>query len=124
MKWRHTVPLVSAALVATAAAKAPESVSAFENGNDMVELGCGRDSPPPFCAGYVAGVTDLISVFQANGMIRKGYCPPDHFTVGQAAAVASKYLKDHPELRHGVAAGLIAGALSDSFPCGKEGGEK
>jgi hypothetical protein len=38
-------------------------------------------------------------------------------TNGQAEDVVGKYLKDHPEERHHMAAALIIKAIAEAFPC-------
>jgi hypothetical protein len=42
---------------------------------------------------------------------------PQTLTSNQAADVVLKHLRDHPELRHLGAAGLVAQALEAGFPC-------
>jgi len=47
----------------------------------------------------------------------KSYCIPQGATIGQAADVFCKYLKDNPADRHKNAADLVTTALNDAWGC-------
>jgi len=63
---------------------------------------------------YIVGIADAL-----EGNVIDGWraCIPQSVTQGQAKDVALKWLRAHPEKRHFAAAGLVAYALSDAFPC-------
>ena len=67
------------------------------------------------CKGYVAGVSDAMSEGNSIG----GYtaCFPSYFKVGQAQDAVKQFLTSHPQWRHHAAAGLVAEALAEAFPC-------
>jgi hypothetical protein len=44
-------------------------------------------------------------------------CFPPDFKDGQAKDAVKEFLTLHPEWRHHAAAGLVAEALSEAFPC-------
>ena len=45
------------------------------------------------------------------------FCVPTDASDGQLVKVVTKYLNEHPEELHTDAAGLVANALQDAFPC-------
>jgi Rap1a immunity proteins len=63
------------------------------------------------CIGYVDGVTD--------GWLLAGrsICAPADATVGEYAAVVTKYLEDHPEELHLSPASLVIRAVNHAWPC-------
>jgi Rap1a immunity proteins len=109
--------VVAAVLMPACSSISAESVTMFQNGNQLYER-CtepNRDS----CLGYVAGIFDAL----ASGASIADYsaCMPSGTTVQQAVDVATQFLTSHPEMRHYAAAGLVAQALSDAFPCSRDG---
>jgi endonuclease YncB( thermonuclease family) len=67
------------------------------------------------CLGYIEAVIQILLNGGAVGDWRA--CLPGNGTIGQAKDVVLKSLRDHPEQRHFAAAGLIAAALHEAFPC-------
>lgn len=69
------------------------------------------------CGGYAVGISDVL----AGGNTVNGFkaCPPASVTRGQVIKVVTAYLQQHPDGRHFAAAGLVANALADAFPCPK-----
>ena len=63
------------------------------------------------CMGFVAGISDAMSIAAIKA------CFPPGVTAGQTADVVKRFLGQHPERRHEAAAGLVAQALSEAFPC-------
>lgn len=61
--------------------------------------------------GYVLGVVDA-----TDG---KYECLPSTVTAGQLAAMAAKYIDDHPEEWNAPGPSLIVRSLSRKFPCSK-----
>ena len=98
--------------------KTPKSVSLwvkdgsfFYDGNKLYEL-CKENGIPEFCRGYIMGVTDVVLNQNADHV-----CAPEHATVGQITDVVTKYLTDHPELRHKSGWSIVITALKQAFPC-------
>ncbi len=73
--------------------------------------------PVAACAGYTVAIADAL----ATGIAINGFkaCPPASATRGQIIKAATEFLRDHPEGRKFAAAGLVANALADAFPCPK-----
>ena len=80
----------------------------YFTGSRLVEI-CesGVNGKASFCMGYIAGVVDSTLV-----------CAPVGAELGQLRRVTTKYLQDHPERLHELAADLVADALAQAFPCG------
>ena len=73
-----------------------------------------------FWSGYLAGFLDTMP---AVGTVP--YClPEDGLSYGQLAMVIHKYSNSNPELLDIEPSALILLALTEAFPCNKEGGEK
>jgi hypothetical protein len=60
--------------------------------------------------GYVIGIHDALDR-------RRRICTPNGVKVDQIVAVASKYLKDHPEKWNEPASDVVTVALGEAFPC-------
>lgn len=107
-----------AALCYVAPALGEKSVTAFYSGNALLEL-C---SKPPgtrqyeVCLAYLVAISDALS---HTGSTIGGYrsCRPHGVTSDQIRDVVTKWLRDNPNYRHLAAAGLVANALEDGFPC-------
>ena len=69
-------------------------------------------SSSPLCAGYIAGVSDIMST-------NDDICLPSHATIQQVTDIVVKYLSDHPERRHYSASSEAGVALMQAFPCSK-----
>jgi Ssp1 endopeptidase immunity protein Rap1a len=75
------------------------------------------------CIGYIAGLLDMYGFMEAaeEGTLKKAgnrpFCIPDSVTIDQLADVVVKFLDAHPTHRHYEAAGLLAGAFMEGFPC-------
>jgi Rap1a immunity proteins len=82
-------------------------------GNDLFKF-CSAN-PDLTCLAYTVAIADALS---APNVIN-GYraCIPLSVTNGQVRDVVLLYMKQHPEKRHYGAAGLVAGALAEAFPC-------
>jgi hypothetical protein len=103
-------------LIASPAARA-QRVSAT-TGNSLLELCESKDvSEQAFCLGYVVGATDVDSMDGAAFPERRRSCAPDNVTNGQQRDIVVKYLKEHPEERHILAAILVVKAMAKAFPC-------
>jgi hypothetical protein len=66
------------------------------------------------CDGYIIGVSEATQLFEAAAAV---FCVPDRVMNQQIIDTTKKYLADHPERRHEVAAALIVDALVAGFPC-------
>jgi hypothetical protein len=68
------------------------------------------------CMGYVFGTLDTSRLM--NKMFKgQLFCEPQRVTGDQIIAMTKKYLSDHPEELHLVAASLIFGMYTKAFPC-------
>ena len=67
---------------------------------------------------YVATICSsfVIGVAQA-GISNRIICTPENVTNGQALAVVTKYMNDHPENLHVGASDLVVASLMEAFPC-------
>jgi hypothetical protein len=68
-----------------------------------------------YCLGYATAVADVL---ERNGINGLRACIRDEGVVaGELAEVAKAYLRRHPERGGYGAAGLVADALGDAYPC-------
>ena len=104
-----------AAWIISASAYGQTVRSGFFSGNTLWES-CQRrgpsDAPNPECMVYSIGVADSHTVSTPGW-----WCPPSNVTSGQVADVVSAYLRNHPEMRHYLAASTVALAIQEAFPC-------
>jgi hypothetical protein len=88
-------------------------------GNDWLDACNNAESTPKYamCVGYLSGTLDGIRLMQkATGTII--LCePPQGITLAQWVAIIRKYLNDHPEQLHYMAASIIPGIVKQAFPC-------
>ncbi len=61
------------------------------------------------CAGYIAGVADLLS--------DRSLCIPPEVSVKQLVKVVQKYGAKNENMLHGPASRVVANALQDAYPC-------
>ena len=86
----------------------------FKSGNDLLK----QCSAPPDtealanCRGYVTGVADALG-------ITKFVCTPLNATANQLVDIVLDHLRSHTAERHYEAAGEVALALKQAFPCQK-----
>lgn len=94
----------------------------FQTGNSLLNLCQHPGYTEGVCIGFVAGISDALS-HAMKSSVGSGHlggwqaCIPYDITQGQARDVAVTFLMAHPEMRHYLAAGLVAQALSEAFPC-------
>ena len=69
------------------------------------------------CLTYVMAVIDTTQNAAANAGVRVNYCIPAGFRNDQVADIALRYVRAHPELAGDNGAGVVVGALRESFPC-------
>lgn len=69
-----------------------------------------------YCMAYITGVFDALEDNSIGGFRS---CPPG-VSVRQIRDVAVQWLERHPQHRHLAAAGLVAAALAEAFPCRKK----
>lgn len=87
-------------------------------GNTLLEACESKDEfQQAFCLGYILGVADLDAMDGAAFPDRRRSCRAENVTNGQERDVVVKYLKDHPEERHVLAAILVVKAMAKAFPC-------
>jgi hypothetical protein len=114
--------LILSILLASLATDEAKAVSIFKDGNTLYsECASPADSLSHLmCLSYLQGVADadagLLGV-RSGTTADPHWCAPDRVTVGQAVDVIVRYLRDNPQFRHYPAAGLVAEALSQTWPC-------
>jgi hypothetical protein len=93
------------------AAIASPASAGFVNGNKLLDWCKGRERS--LCAGYVAGVVDMLDEDDR-------LCLTTDVNVTQITDITTKFLAAHPESRHQRAAILVYRALTEAFSCRKE----
>jgi Rap1a immunity proteins len=115
-RWPTKVTLI--AFVLTVLFCSHSAWAAFKTGNDLYN-DCGNERSAAWvgCYGYIQAIAD---VFQAENKI-SGYiaCLPPTVQAGQLIDIIVNYLRVNAARRHFDAAGLVAHALSDAFPCSR-----
>lgn len=71
------------------------------------------------CMGYIGGTLDMVHGVDKSLKVRTA-CEPASVTGDQLIAMVIKYLDDHPEQLHLVAASLIWNMYTKAFPCPKQ----
>jgi hypothetical protein len=74
---------------------------------------CAGSSVPQSCIDYTIGVLDGFD--SVGGLV--GICIPQDATNYQLGAVIKQWIARNPQRYHEAAAGLVAAALMDAFPC-------
>jgi hypothetical protein len=117
MKLLQTMALATAMLVAMVSAGYCNS----QNGNTLLDIctdeGNDYESGTNYgsCIGYIEAIGDASQCGkEVNGYSWKS---SEGVTVGQLLKVVTKWLNEHPGSLHFGAAGLVANALQDAFPC-------
>jgi hypothetical protein len=88
----------------------------FQSGNQLWAA-CNQ-RPRAGCVGYVEAIADVLFALEpAEDFLGWRACMPQTLTGNQAVDVVLKHLRNYPEQRHFGAAGLVAHALTDGFPC-------
>ena len=86
-------------------------------GNDIHEM-CGAEGnyAQGACMGFIIGVERSLEGAKRgmNGLV---FCRAKGVNNGQTIDVVKRWLKNNPSKRHFTAPSVIAGALSDAFPC-------
>ena len=67
------------------------------------------------CWGYIRATNDMYQVMAQNA--KRTICISPQMSRKQLTRVVVKYLKEHPERLHNVAALLIYEAFQEAFPC-------
>ena len=117
MKLLQTMILATAMLVATAGA----GHCAFFSGSQILEeCSVAEDDLAYFisrntCVGYIEAVADVSHC--GEDVLGFSWKSPEHVTAVQLVEVFTKWLNEHPEKLQYDAAGLVANALQDAFPC-------
>jgi hypothetical protein len=110
---RRLFAAVAAVMVVSAGARA----DAFKTGNVLYQECAAPIGAREYanCQNYVMGVADVMA---GNNAVN-GYaaCFPRDVTVGQIREVVTRYLANLPQSRNKGAAGLVADALAQAFPC-------
>jgi hypothetical protein len=106
-------------LAVTAASTGAKAGVSFYDGDDLYRLCSGGGGDPGYvvCLRYATGVADALGGDSIRGW--KAYLPRGpSVTPTKVGEVVLRYLAAHPERRHNnQAAGLVAEALAEAFPC-------
>ena len=114
-RWQRLFA-AGAVLMAVMAASA-EARAEFSDGNDLFDR-CAEpygSAGKTYCIAYINAITDALYEGAAIGGLRA--CFTEHVGAEQVEDIGERFLAAHPEKRHLGAAGLIAEALADVFPC-------
>ncbi|TCP38037.1 Rap1a/Tai family immunity protein [Rhodovulum marinum] len=105
------------------------------DGNELLEsCASSEGTMEGFCIGYIIGqiegqrfgafiITSRLGVAEdapdTNGLLDSliGYCVPYNASNAQLRDVVTKYLTDHPAVRHETARFSVWQALTQAFPC-------
>ena len=96
---------------------AADNYESTESGNTLLAKCVGPPETQLVCAGYTAGIYDMINYLEATNAVAKLHCFPSGVTRLQIHDVVVRYLQDHPDQRHAGAAALVNDALEDAWPC-------
>ena len=87
----------------------------FVDGRQLLAMCASPPGPQHvWCMGYVAGVASAMQISPVNGY---SACVPADRTVGDLVAIVTRKLPGYPSIGGYGAAGLVAHALADVFPC-------
>jgi hypothetical protein len=92
----------------------------YMQGQRLNTLCSGDTAAALVCSGYIQGVHDAgQEPTPVSKKWRGGWeaCVPGGVLVGQLKAVVTKWLSEHPEKWHFHAEGLVAQALTETWPC-------
>ncbi|MBS0524171.1 MAG: hypothetical protein JSS04_11115 [Proteobacteria bacterium] len=96
---------------------AADNYESTESGNTLLAKCVGPPETQLVCAGYTAGIYDMINFLETTGAVAKLHCFPSGITRLQIHDVVVRYLQDHPEQRRAGAAALVRDALQEAWPC-------
>jgi len=73
------------------------------------------------CLGMMQGITSLNMVYQAKDRDSALFCLPSNgMSVGQAARIVVKYMRDNPSELHNEESLVAIAAFIDAYPCADE----
>jgi hypothetical protein len=96
---------------------AADNYESIESGNTLLAKCVGPAETQLVCAGYTAGIYDMVNLLETTNAVPKLHCFPSGVTRLQIHDAVVHYLQDHPDQRHAGAAGLVRDALQDAWPC-------
>jgi hypothetical protein len=96
---------------------AADNYESIESGNTLLAKCVGPPETQLICAGYTAGVYDMINLLETTNAVPKVHCFPPGVTRLQLHDVVVRYLQENPEQRHVGAAALVRDALQEAWPC-------
>lgn len=108
-----------AAALSLACPLAAEDSSPLKTGNDLLQT-CTDTSNLVMitgCIGFISGVSRGTAAALETVNNRQFFCVPLGADNGQLTDIVVKWLRDHPEMRHHDATGLVIVALRGAFPC-------
>jgi hypothetical protein len=110
---RRLIVMVAASVVSVSV-RAASGIS-FETGNHLYNLLTSQvEAERTFSMGFITGIADAGAYSEVQG---RSFCMPIGATEGQIRDIVKNWLEKYPEKRHLFAAGLVAQALQEAFPC-------
>ena len=73
--------------------------------------------PDNLCTGFITGVTDAHQRFVNNGFMPPYWCGPGGVSKNKLVHIVTTYLQANPEKLPADAAGAVANAVYEAFPC-------
>jgi len=121
------VGLLAGALMLTAG----PAIAGFRSGDQLYSQCQGKEQDRLACVAYVVAISDAGAAVwnDQNGITRStgdngtiagwNWCQPADVTAGQLADAVLHWLRQNPSKRHFNAAGLVASAFEDAYPCSR-----
>ncbi len=70
------------------------------------------------CAGYIAGIIDFHTVATTvESLPGDMFCLPRNISTAEVMRRVTRYLEEHPDRHHDLAAYLVILALQETYPC-------
>jgi pullulanase/glycogen debranching enzyme len=105
----------STAILAALLGAVTTAGAGYYNDGNAILLDCtARDETLTTCLGYLDGIADAMQGNGINGFVA---CISVGVDNGQLRDVVNQFLRNNAPRRHFAAAGLIAHAFADAFPC-------
>lgn len=93
---------------------ASPATAQFFSGEELKKM-CAHPSDSGIA--YAVGAVDAAHFYQRLAGVKDRICLPAGAKTDQVFDVACKYLDDHPEHRHWIAADLVAESAAQAWPC-------
>lgn len=111
---KRIIAAIALALMVNAVPLAAEA-GGFWTGNKLLSCCESTGSFYVDCRGYVTGVAETLAAGASVGGL--GVCFPKSDSSQNVTEIVVTYLRRNPDDCHNAAAGLVAEALAEAFPC-------